>query len=207
MKVELNEVQKLQKIAGILKEEYDIENKLKQYLNTDVHSGDSVNLSSIFNGIDIDKLIKDNPKQYTIPSKYTPANMYFWRGFSLPLDQVKKLGPFKDKEIIKNNEYIVSYDKKFTNPGIQSFTALEKVAIGFAEYSSNYADEKSFETKTSNIPVLIAVEYSKYKNDFFGNPEYLAKIGKHGNEGEVFFKGNNYVADVFIPSYVKKYLK
>jgi len=194
------------KLIDILKENIDIENKLKQYLNTDVHSGDSVNLSSIFNGIDIDKLIKDNPKQYIIPSKYTPTNMYFWRGFSLPLDQIKKLGPFKDKEIIKNNEYIVSYDKKFTNPGIQSFTALEKVAIGFAEYSSNYADEKSFEPKTSNIPVLIAVEYSKYKNNFFGNPEYLAKIGKHGNEGEVFFKGNNYMADVFIPSYIKKYL-
>jgi len=201
---QLNEVQKLQKIAGILKEGVDIENKLKQYLNTDVHSGNNVNLSSIFNGIDIDKLIKDNPKQYTIPSKYTPANMYFWRGFSLTLDQVKKLGPFKDKEIIKNNEYIVSYDKKFTNPGIQSFTAFEKVAIGFAEYSSDYVDEKSFKPKTSDIPVLIAVEYSKYKNDFFGNPEYLAKIGKHGNEGEVFFKGSNYIADVFIPSYVNK---
>jgi hypothetical protein len=71
----------------------------------------------------------------------------------------------------------------------------------------NYVDEKSFEPKTSDIPVLIAVEYSKYNNDFFGNPEYLSKIGKHGNEGEIFFKGNNYVADVFIPSYVKKYLK
>jgi len=195
------------KLIDLLNEDIDIENKLKQYLDTDVHSGGNTNLSSVFNGVDIDKLIKDNPKQFTIPPKYTPPNIYFWRGIALSLGQVKKLGPFKNKEIIKNNEYIVSYNKSFPNSGIQSFTAFEKVAIGFAEYSSNYVDEKSFEPKTSDIPVLIAVEYSKYNNDFFGNPEYLSKIGKHGNEGEIFFKGNNYVADVFIPSYVKKYLK
>jgi hypothetical protein len=176
------------KLIDLLKEVDSFEKKLKQYLDTDVHSSGNIPLSSVF------------------PTKYTPANMYFWRGFALPIEKIKKLGTFKDKESLKGSMYLVSYDKNFTNDNIQSFTAFEKTAIGFSEYSSGYVDEESFDPKTDEVPVLLGVEYSKYKDDFFGNPEYFAKIGKHGNEGEVFFKGSGYKADVFIPSYIEKYL-
>jgi hypothetical protein len=133
--------------------------------------------------------------------------MYFWRGFSLPLQTVKKLGTFNDSESLKGNQYLVSYDVQFQKLRDTIFSAFEKTAIGFAEYSSGYTDESLFNPKTDEIPVVIGVEYSKYKNDFFGNPDYFAKIGSHGNEGEVFLKNSSYKADVFIPFYFKKYLK
>ena len=202
---ELNQLIR-EEISKIINEDDDFEKKLKQYLNMDVHSGGNISLSSIFGGQDIDMLIKDNPDKFKIPTKYTPSNMYFWRGFALPIEKIKKLGPFKDKELLKGSEYLVSYDKNFTNNGIQSFSAFEKVAIGFSEYSSGYVDEESFDPKVDEIPVILGVEYSKYKDSFFGNPEYFGKIGKHGNEGEIFHKGGSYKADVFIPSYVEKYL-
>lgn len=195
-----------EEISKILNEVEYFEKKLKQYLNTDVHSSGNISLSSVFSDQDIDMLIKSNPDKFKIPTKYTPANIYFWRGFSLPLQAVKKLGDFNDSEYLKGNEYLVSYDVDFKNAGIQSFTVFEKVAIGFAEYSSGYVDEESFNPKIDEIPVLLGVEYSKYKDNFFGNPEYFAKIGKHGNEGETFYKGGTYKADVFIPSYIEKYL-
>lgn len=195
-----------EEISKILNEVEDFEKKLKQYLNTDVHSSGNISLSSVFSDQDIDMLIKSNPDKFKIPTKYTPSNMYFWRGFALSIEKIKKLGPFKNKESLKGSEYLVSYDKNFTNNGIQSFTAFEKVAIGFSEYSSGYVDEESFDPKIDEIPVLLGVEYSKYKDNFFGNPEYIAKIGKHGNEGETFYKGGTYKADVFIPSYIEKYL-
>jgi hypothetical protein len=194
------------KLVDLLREVDSFEKKLKQYLDTDVHSGGNISLFSVFGEHDIDMLIKSNPDKFKIPTKYTPANMYFWRGFALPIEKIKKLGPFRDKESLKGSEYLVSYDKNFTNNNIQSFTVFEKIAIGFSEYSSGYVDEESFDPKTDEIPVLLGVEHSKYKDDFFGNPEYFAKIGKHGNEGEVFFKGSGYKADVFIPSYIEKYL-
>jgi hypothetical protein len=194
------------KLVDLLREVDSFEKKLKQYLDTDVHSSGNIPLSSVFGEHDIDMLIKSNPDKFKIPTKYTPANMYFWRGFALPIEKIKKLGPFRDKESLKGSEYLVSYDKNFTNNSIQSFTAFEKTAIGFSEYSSGYVDEDYFDPKTDEIPVLLGVEYSKYKDDFFGNPEYFVKIGKHGNEGEVFFKGSGYKADVFIPSYIEKYL-
>ena len=195
-----------EEISKILNKVEYFEKKLKQYLDTDVHSSGNISLSSVFGDQDIDTLIKSNPDKFKIPTKYTPANMYFWRGFALPIEKIKKLGPFKNKESLKGSEYLVSYDKNFTNDGIQSFTAFEKVAIGFSEYSSGYVDEESFDPKIDEIPVLLGVEYSKYKDNFFGNPEYFAKIGKHGNEGETFYKGGTYKADVFIPSYIEKYL-
>jgi len=195
-----------EEISKILNKVEYFEKKLKQYLDTDVHSSGNISLSSVFGDQDIDTLIKSNPDKFKIPTKYTPANMYFWRGFALPIEKIKKLGPFKNKESLKGSEYLVSYDKNFTNDGIQSFTAFEKVAIGFSEYSSGYVDEESFDPKIDKIPVLLGVEYSKYKDNFFGNPEYFAKIGKHGNEGETFYKGGTYKADVFIPSYIEKYL-
>ena len=194
------------KLVDLLREVDSFEKKLKQYLDTDVHSSGNIPLSSVFGEHDIDMLIKSNPDKFKIPTKYTPSNMYFWRGFALPIEKIKKLGPFRDKESLKGSEYLVSYDKNFTNNRMQSFTAFEKTAIGFSEYSSGYVDEDYFDPKTDEIPVLLGVEYSKYKDDFFGNPEYFAKIGKHGNEGEVFFKGSGYKADVFIPSYIEKYL-
>jgi len=194
------------KLVDLLREVDSFEKKLKQYLDTDVHSSGNIPLSSVFGEHDIDMLIKFNPDKFKIPAKYTPANMYFWRGFALPIEKINKLGPFRDKESLKGSEYLVSYDKNFTNNSIQSFTVFEKIAIGFSEYSSGYVDEESFDVKTDEIPVLLGVEHSKYKDDFFGNPEYFAKIGKHGNEGEVFFKGSGYKADVFIPSYIEKYL-
>jgi hypothetical protein len=194
------------KLIDLLKEVDSFEKKLKQYLDTDVHSSGNIPLSSVFGEHDIDMLIKSNPDKFKIPTKYTPSNMYFWRGFALPIEKIKKLGPFRDKESLKGSEYLVSYDKNFTNNNIQSFTVFEKIAIGFSEYSSGYVDEESFDPKTDEIPVLLGVEHSKYKDDFFGNPEYFAKIGKHSNEGEVFFKGSGYKADVFIPSYIEKYL-
>ena len=197
------------RLINLLKEIEESESydeRLKHYLNTDVHSGGNISISSVFGNIDIDTLIKDNPNKFKIPKKYTPANMYFWRGFSLPLQEVKKLGPFKHSEFLGGDEYIVSYNKSFPNNQLQSFTVFEKVAIGFSEYSSGYIDEESFDPKTDEVPVVLSVEYSKYKDDFFGNPEYFAKIGKHGNEGEVFYKGGTYKADVFIPVYIKKYL-
>mgnify|MGYP001555989657 CR=1 FL=1 len=193
-------------LVDLLKENLDFEKNLKKYLDSDVHTGGNVPLQSVFGNENIGDLIKKHPDKFNIPKKYTPANMYFWRGFALPLEEIKKLGPFTYRESLKGNEYLVSYDKNFTNDSIQSFTALEKVAIGFSEYSSGYVDEESFDPKTDEIPVLLGVEYSKYKDDFFGNPEYFAKIGKHGNEGEVFYKGGSYKADVFIPSYIEKYL-
>ena len=189
----------------LLKEVYSFEKKLKKYLDSDVHTvGD---ISSVFGNENIEDLIKKYPDKLTIPKKYTPANMYFWRGFSLPLSDVKALGPFTGKESLKGNQYLVSYDRYFKNTGIQSFSAFEKTAIGFAEYSNGYTDESWFNPDTNDIPVVIGVEYSKYKNDFFGNPEYFAEIGNYGNEGEVMFKGTSYKADVFIPLYVKKFLK
>jgi hypothetical protein len=194
------------RLIDLLNEVDSFEKKLKQYLDNDVHSGGNIPLSSVFGEHDIDMLIKSNPDKFKIPTKYTPANMYFWRGFALPIEKIKKLGTFKDKESLKGSVYLVLYDKNFTNNSIQSFTAFEKAAIGFSEYSSGYVDEESFDPKTDEVPVLLGVEYSKYKDDFFGNPEYFAKIGKHGNEGEVFFKGSGYKADVFIPSYIEKYL-
>jgi hypothetical protein len=204
-KSELKQIIK-EEISKILNKVEYFEKKLKQYLDTDVHSSGNISLSSVFGDQDIDTLIKSNPDKFKIPTKYTPANMYFWRGFALPIEKIKKLGPFKNKESLKGSEYLVSYDKNFTNDGIQSFTAFEKVAIGFSEYSSGYVDEESFDPKIDEIPVLLGVEYSKYKDNFFGNPEYFAKIGKHGNEGETFYKGGTYKADVFIPSYIEKYL-
>ena len=195
------------RLIDLLKEASDFENTLKKYLDSNVHTGDNVSLQSVFGGENIEDLIKKYPDKFTIPKKYTPANMYFWRGFSLPLSNIKALGPFTGKESLKGNEYLASYDRTFKNAGIQSFSVFEKIAIGFAEYSSGYQDESSFDPETDDIPVVIGVEYSKYKNNFFGNPEYFAKIGKHGNEGEIFFKGSGYEADVFIPIYVKKYLK
>jgi len=204
-KSELKQIIK-EEISKILNKVEYFEKKLKQYLDTDVHSSGNISLSSVFGDQDIDTLIKSNPDKFKIPTKYTPANMYFWRGFALPIEKIKKLGPFKNKESLKGSEYLVSYDKNFTNDGIQSFTAFEKVAIGFSEYSSGYVDEESFDPKIDKIPVLLGVEYSKYKDNFFGNPEYFAKIGKHGNEGETFYKGGTYKADVFIPSYIEKYL-
>lgn len=194
------------RLIDLLREVDSFEKNLKQYLDSDVHSGGNVPLSSIFGNSNIDTLINSNPDKFQIPKKYTPANMYFWRGFALPIEKIKKLGTFENTEFIKGNEYLVSYDINFTNNGMQSFTTFENVAIGFSEYSSGYVDEESFDPKTDEAPVLLAVEYSKYKDDFFGNPEYFAKIGKHGNEGEVFYKGNGYKADVFIPSYIKKYI-
>jgi len=189
----------------LLKEVYSFEKKLKKYLDSDVHTvGD---ISSVFGNENIEDLIKKYPDKLTIPKKYTPANMYFWRGFSLPLSDVKALGPFTGKESLKGNQYLVSYDRHFKNTGIQSFSAFEKTAIGFAEYSNGYTDESWFNPDTNDVPVIIGVEYSKYKNDFFGNPEYFAEIVNHGNEGKVMFKGTSYKADVFIPLYVKKFLK
>jgi hypothetical protein len=189
------------------KENLDFEKRLKNYLDSDVHVGGNVSLQSVFGNENVEELIKNYPDKFVIPKKYTPTNMYFWRGFSLPLQAVKKLGTFKDSESLKGNNYLVSYDVDFKNAGIQSFTVFEKVAIGFAEYSSGYTEESLFNPETDELPVVIGVEYSKYKNDFFGNPDYFAKIGKHGNEGEIFFKGSRYKADVFIPFYFKKYLK
>ncbi len=189
------------------KENLDFEKRLKKYLDSDVHVGGNVSLRSVFGNENVEELIKNYPDKFVIPNKYKPKNMYFWRGFSLPLKAVKKLGTFKDSEPLKGNNYLASYDVNFKNAGIQSFTVFEKVAIGFAEYSSGYVDEESFDPKVDEFPVVIGVEYSKYKNDFFGNPDYFAKIGKHGNEGEIFFKGSRYKADVFIPFYFKKYLK
>jgi len=189
------------------KQAEDYEKKLKKYLDSDVHTGGSVSLQSVFGNQNIEDLIKKYPEELTIPKKYTPANMYFWRGFSLPLSSVKKLGPFTNKETLRGTQYLVSYDKDFKNTGIQSFSSFANVAIGFAEYSSGYTDEDSFNPKTDDVPIVIGVEYSGYKNDFFGNPDYFAKIGKHGNEGEVMFKGKRYKADVFIPLYIKKFLK
>lgn len=195
------------RLMDLLKENLDFERRLKNYLNSDVHVGRSVPLQSVFGNENVEELIKNYPDKFAIPKKYTPANMYFWRGFSLPLKSVKRLGTFNDSESLKGNQYLVLYDATFKNEGIQSFSAFEKVAIGFAEYSSGYTDENSFNPKTDEIPVVIGVEYSKYKNDFFGNPDYFAKIGDHGNEGEVFLKSSTYKADVFIPFYLKKYLK
>ena len=195
------------RLADLLKENFELEKKLKIYLDSDVHTGGNISLQSVFGDENIEDLIKTHPYEFTIPKKYTPANMYFWRGFSLPLSDIKTLGPFTGKESLKGTQYMVSYDKNFKNTGIQSFSAFENIAIGFAEYSSGYVDENSFDPKIDDVPVVIGVEYSKYKNDFFGNPEYFAKIGKHGNEGEVMFKGTSYKADVFIPLYIKKYLK
>lgn len=194
------------KLLDLLKENLGFEKNLKKYLNTDVHRGGNIPLHSVFGNENIEDLIKKHPDKFTIPKKYTPANMYFWRGFALPIEEIKKLGPFKHKETLKGNEYLVSYDKNFTNNSMQSFTVFENVAIGFSEYSSGYVDKESFNPNTDEIPVLLGVEYSKYKDDFFGNPEYFANIGKHGNEGEVFYKGSSYKADVFIPSYFGKYL-
>ena len=190
-----------------VKEELSFEKKLKNYLNLDVHSGNNIPLQSVFGNENIEDLIKKHPDKFSIPKKYTPANMYFWRGFALPLSSVKTLGPFTGEESLKGNQYLVSYGKNFKTKDMQSFTTWAKVAIGFADYSAGYVDEDSFNPKTDEIPVIIGVEYSPYKNDFFGNPEYFGKIGKHGNEGEVFFKGSSYKADVFIPIYVKKYIK
>jgi hypothetical protein len=195
------------RLKDLLKEASDFEKPLKKYLDSDVHAGDNISLQSVFGNENIEDLIKNHPDKFTIPKKYTPANMYFWRGFALPLSDVKTLGPFKGKESLKGNQYSVSYDSNFKNTGVQSFSVFEKIAIGFAEYSSGYKDESSFNPETDDVPVIIGVEYSKYKNDFFGNPDYFAKIGDHGNEGEIFFKGSGYKADVFIPTYVKKYLK
>ena len=93
----------------------EAEKKLKQYLDTSVHSSGNVSLSSVFGDQDIDTLIKSNPDKFKIPTKYTPANMYFWRGFALPIEKIKKLGPFKNKESLKGSEYLVSYDTRFTN--------------------------------------------------------------------------------------------
>ena len=190
-----------------VKEELSLEKKLQNYLNSDIHYGTNIPLQSVFGNENIEDLIKKHPDKLNIPKKYTPANMYFWRGFALPLSSVKKLGPFTREESLKGNQYLVSYDRNFKTKGIHSFSVWEKVAIGFADYSASYPDENSFNPKTDEIPVIIGVEYSPYKNDFFGNPEYFGKIGKHGNEGEVFFKGSSYKADVFIPNYVKKYIK
>lgn len=195
------------RLKDLLKEASSFEKKLKKYLDSDVHTGGNIPLQSVFGNENIEDLIKKYPDKLAIPKKYTPANMYFWRGFSLPLSDVKTLGPFTGKESLNGNQYLVSYDRNFKNTGIQSFSAFEKVAIGFAEYSSSYPDDSSFNPDTDDVPVVIGVEYSKYKNDFFGNPEYFAEIGKHGNEGEVMFKGTSYKADVFIPLYVKKFLK
>lgn len=196
-----------EEISKVLKEVFPLEKTLKKYLDSDVHTGGNVSLQSIFGNQNIEDLIKKYPYELTIPKKYTPSNMYFWRGFSLPLSDVKTLGPFTDKETLRGNQYLVSYDKDFKNTGIQSFSVFENVAIGFAEYSSGHTDEDSFNPKTDDVPIVIGIEYSKYKNDFFGNPDYFAKIGKHGNEGEVMFKGARYKADVFIPLYIKKFLK
>ncbi len=190
-----------------VKEELSFEKKLKNYLDSDIHYGTNIPLQSVFGNENIEDLIKKHPDKFNIPKKYTPANMYFWRGFALPLSSVKTLGPFTDEESLKGNQYLVSYGKNFKTKDMQSFTTWAKVAIGFADYSAGYVDEDSFNPKTDEIPVIIGVEYSPYKNDFFGNPEYFGKIGKHGNEGEVFFKGSSYKADVFIPIYVKKYIK
>jgi len=195
------------RLTNLLKENLDFETRLKKYLDSDIHVGGNVSLQSVFGNENIEELIKNYPDKFVIPKKYTPANMYFWRGFSLPLQAVKKLGVFNDRESLKGNEYLVSYDVNFKNVGIQSFSVFEKIAIQFAEYSSSYTDENSFNSKTDEIPVVIGVEYSKYKKDFFGNPDYFAKIGNHGNEGEVFLKSSTYKADVFIPFYFKKYFK
>lgn len=184
----------------------DFEKKLKAYLDGDVSSYSNTELTSVFAGIDINDLIKKDPEIFKIPKKYTPTNMYFYRGFAISLKDIKQLGPFKDKETTAENEYLVSYDQRFNADSILSFSVFEKVAVGFAEYSSDYIDEKSFDPKVDNIPVVLAVKYSQYKNDFFGNPDALGKIGKHGNEGEVFFKGKSYIADVMIPTYIEKYL-
>jgi hypothetical protein len=194
------------RLIDLLKEVDSFEKNLKQYLHYDVHSGGNIRLQSVFGNENIEDLIKKHPDKFTIPKKYTPANMYFWRGFALPIEKVKKLGPFEYKETLRGNEYLVSYDINFTNNGMQSFSVFENVAIGFSEHESGYVDEKSFNPKIDEIPVILGVEYSKYKDDFFGNPEYFAKIGKHGNEGEVFYKGGSYKADVFIPPYIEKYL-
>lgn len=184
----------------------DFEKKLKAYLDGDVSSYSNTELTSVFAGIDINDLIKKDPETFKIPKKNTPTNMYFYRGFAISLKDIKQLGPFEDKETTAVNEYLVSYDQKFNANSILSFSVFEKVAGGFAEYSSSYVDEKSFDPKVDNIPVVLAVKYSQYKNDFFGNPDALGKIGKHGNEGEVFFKGKSYIADVMIPTYIEKYL-
>ena len=71
------------RLIDLLKEDNSFEKKLKQYLDTDVHSGGNISLSSIFGEHDIDMLIKSNPDKFKIPKKYTPANMYFWRGFEI----------------------------------------------------------------------------------------------------------------------------
>lgn len=183
-----------------------LDTTLKQYLNTDTMSGGNISLNDVFAGEDIDVLINTHPDKFSIPTSYTPPNMYFWRGLSMPLENIKKLGPFLEDETLEGRNYISSHDKEFQNSGLKSFTTFPNVAVGFSEFAASYPDENNFNPKTDEIPVILAVEYSKHGKDFFGNPEYFSKISKHGNEGEVFFKGSNYKADVFIPNYVKKYL-
>jgi len=79
-------------LREISPEERNIEKRLKNYLDSDVHTGGNVSLQSVFGNENVEELIKNYPDKFIIPKKYTPANMYFWRGFSLPLQTVKKLG-------------------------------------------------------------------------------------------------------------------
>ena len=57
------------------------EKKLKNYLDSDIHYGTNIPLQSVFGNENIEDLIKKHPDKFSIPKKYTPANMYFWRGF------------------------------------------------------------------------------------------------------------------------------
>lgn len=79
----------------------------------------------------------------------------------------------------------------------------------------------TFSTKDRWYDVKIEkfeVNMMKYHNRFSGsevnfkivcndNTDYIKiEVWKHGNEGETFYKGGTYKADVFIPSYIEKYL-
>jgi hypothetical protein len=52
----------------------------------------------------------------------------------------------------------LSYDVNFKYTSIESFSAFEKTAIGFADYSSSYTDESFFNPKTE-FEMLISYRY------------------------------------------------
>ena len=77
-------------------------------------------MSECMSKIDDEKeLMKDivdtTHDKFKIPKKYTPANMYFWRGFALPIEKIRKLGPFTDRESLKGNEYFSKYSEYFVS--------------------------------------------------------------------------------------------
>lgn len=177
--------------------------ELRLYTNYEGEWKAEKKLDDIFKNLNIDKLKNTYPKIFDIPNKYKKPNVYYFRGDSLPISDIKKLGEYDEIYNVPDvGKSLIWNDRKIEfRRNITSFTLSPLVANHFAESSSSWnlpPYDLNFD-----IPVIYHVEYNN--PDFFMNPDWIGEIS-YINEQELFFKNKTCIGDIsiFIDKNMKK---